>query len=737
MTENTKPLSLKISGILEEILCEGVDVHRCAAAGAIGKIKNPGASKALQKALLDEDEDVRTDAMTALAELADPASGEKILESFLGDPCPEVKLFAIKAFGNINYKPAVPHLLTLVTEQSEEIVWDLDSFHQTGWDDFQDYQLAAIKALGQMGETDVIPEIFKAMDDLEGQDITQTAIPVLANLGNEGIDALAKMIKTDNVRIRRRICAELQPGKSAAGDMLFTVCLADESAEVRHIAVGNLIEHNIDDERLVTFLDDPDADIRALVLSYIGNKHRDKVVEMLGDRSPVVKQAAFRVIASYPELFEKEGFSEIVRNAIAGVPQTAGDAAVAWAALIGEPAAKSLGAALQDPKQPQDFRIGLIEALSLLGDAGFAWLAEAAGDKNRQIRLTALTAIAEIAKEGDWPNKASEALFAALNGDLVEEVEEELGDEEELEADAEVEAQAEADDDELAEADQDENEGEAVSTLDQLLKHGVNDTLPDNGDEEEPEPVELTEEDKKFLELSEQRAMKKGKVSLEVKVAPHQDVRRFAATLLGDFGQPEVPGLLAAAMKEGDDELKHCCLESLSVIGTNGYSLGQDIFEAIKSEALSDDRNMRMLAVRCLGFMQGSEVEDTIAGLCNDDDVHVRLEAVRSIGMKQGHDDILLDALKDTYPGVRTNAGKALAKQQRCMDELIALTLKYDGMHKDEMVELFKQWDRQQAAEKYLNIIENEDQKRVWVVAIQALGDLVGSFSEEEIQAVA
>jgi HEAT repeat protein len=49
----------KINHVLSEILLEGVDVHRCAAARALGQIGDPQSADALQKALLDEDPDVR------------------------------------------------------------------------------------------------------------------------------------------------------------------------------------------------------------------------------------------------------------------------------------------------------------------------------------------------------------------------------------------------------------------------------------------------------------------------------------------------------------------------------------------------------------------------------------------------------------------------------------------------------------------------------------------------------
>ncbi len=67
------------------ILSDGIDIHRCQSAKALGRIGAPVAVQPLIKALLDEDEDVRTDAAEALCELAHPQAGEQLLENLLGD----------------------------------------------------------------------------------------------------------------------------------------------------------------------------------------------------------------------------------------------------------------------------------------------------------------------------------------------------------------------------------------------------------------------------------------------------------------------------------------------------------------------------------------------------------------------------------------------------------------------------------------------------------------------------
>ena len=77
---------------LTELLQSGVDVHRCAAASALGCLGDPRSVEILIEALLDEDPDVRTDAAAALAERPDSRAVDQLMENLVGDPCAEVKI---------------------------------------------------------------------------------------------------------------------------------------------------------------------------------------------------------------------------------------------------------------------------------------------------------------------------------------------------------------------------------------------------------------------------------------------------------------------------------------------------------------------------------------------------------------------------------------------------------------------------------------------------------------------
>jgi len=708
---------------LSDILLNGIDIHRCAAATALGKIAYPGSSAVLKQALLDQDEDVRVDVVAALLDLEDPKTADAVMENLLGDPCPEVKLSAIEMLARVNHGDVVPWLHKIIAGRDEEINWDESEFYATGWDDWLDIQLAAIRALGKFGNEDSVPAIMEAMKNEEGQDVTQVAIPVLAQLGGEGACALASLYAQGDARMRRRVCSVVELGQSEQMDDLLELCLADEAGDVRYVAVVKLIENDADDPRLVEYFEDEHEELRILIVKTIGTKEPGKAMERLADNSPDVRQMVFSIIADNSEAFEKEGFSEIVRKAIVGVPEVAGAAAVAWAAMIGEPSAKSLGMALNNMEQPLVFRLGLIEALGRLNEAGLPYLLETVGDANRQVRVSTLSTLAQMAASEKWPNSAGDSLLAALRGELVEPVEEE--------SDA-AEEDGDEDSDDAVAVDQ----PEATSTLDQILNAG-NTTEEVDQDPAEEEEIELNDEDKKFLKLSKLRAMKKAKISLDLKVAPHLDVRQFAARLLGDFDYRGITKALGIALEDDDIELKQSCLESLALIGAARGKLKKRLFPVIHEATQHSDNLVRMLSTRCLAYIKGEQVEEALIELCSDEDVHVRRQAVAALGCKKGHVEMLLRALDDDYSGVRTSGARALCLWQEHMDVLIELTLGHDGMHREEIVAWFKDWNTSEAAEKYLAILDDESKKRIWLVAIAALGDLFTPPTQEDIQAAA
>ncbi|MEE8454912.1 MAG: HEAT repeat domain-containing protein, partial [Limibaculum sp.] len=244
--ETVRMTKSDVSNVLSEILLEGVDVHRCAAARALGKIADPQSADALKKALLDQDPDVRADVAGALGEIAPEGCAEgcaeALMENLLHDPDADVKTAAITTLVRMRHRPLIPILRSLVVSRGDEIAWDEDEFYSDGWDSWLDIQLMAISGLGEFGAEEAVPEIVSALDDEMGQDVSETAIRALARLGRPGADALSALYSRGDIRLRRRIAEAMNARPSPHLDGLRQRCLGDDSAQVRLVATVGLAQ---------------------------------------------------------------------------------------------------------------------------------------------------------------------------------------------------------------------------------------------------------------------------------------------------------------------------------------------------------------------------------------------------------------------------------------------------------------------------------------------------------------
>jgi HEAT repeat protein len=744
----------KISTVLSEILLEGVDVHRCAAARALGQIADQRSAGALQKALLDEDPDVRADAASALGEIAAHGStgdcaadyAGALMENLLGDPECDVKKAAIAALVEMDHRPLIPVLHSLVVSRGDEIAWDEDEIYTDGWDSWLDIQLMAIKGLGEFGAEEAVPEIVAALDDEMGQDISETAISALVKLGRPGAEALSRLMARGDARRRRRIADALSASSSPDLDALRDRCLGDDSAEVRLPVAVSMAKQKPADPRLEPLFDDLDARVRMAMVTHAGARFPGLVRQRMDDPNSAVRAAAFAVVASCPELFTEDGLADTVRTAISGEPGVATQAALAWVALVGEDALPALGRSLNDAQVPIAFRIGVIGSLQKIGRACVPYLLSVAGDENRQLRLATLTALADFAaRDAIWPNSAGDGLLAALSGELVPEPEEIPEDtpvetpEEFLdnspiefpvdlppETDRPSETDLETDDGSGPESAAPAQEQRAPSTLDLILSGQADKAEAGVEEEAAPAPIELTEDQHRLMALSKQRAISKKKIALESTVPPHLDVPRFAARLLGDVVHPDVTAHLIAALAGDDGEMHQAALNSLVQHGEKLGSLPKTGLEPLLTCIGGENADLRRLAVRALGWLDSEGVDQTLQGLLCDNDPHIRLEAVRALDLRGVADDRILACLKDEYSGVRLAAAAALARHRgpEVAGPLVEFAFADDGMYRRDVGRILGAFAREPATEKLLGILADDSLKRHWLVAIEALAEM-------------
>ncbi|MEM7667583.1 MAG: HEAT repeat domain-containing protein [Pseudomonadota bacterium] len=292
--------------VLTGHLTGGDPVIRAAAARALGSVADSLAAPALARALLDEDPDVRTDAMGALAACATPAERAAILGSLRGDPVPEVKVAAVRALGRLGGDAVIALLTRLVADRAEDdLVWD-DT--ESVWDDWLDVQTGAVAALGRLGVVSAIPALLAARRDEFGQDLDISVFAALAAMGEDGVSALLGLINDPSPRVRTRALAALSGAAPAALARFADRLVQDPAADIR---VAGLAVLRPDDPRVDDLmLRDPNPAVRRAAVRRHGAARPAQIARVLADPAPDVVAEALallldgHVAADIPDLAE-------------------------------------------------------------------------------------------------------------------------------------------------------------------------------------------------------------------------------------------------------------------------------------------------------------------------------------------------------------------------------------------------------------------------------------------------
>jgi len=726
-----KQAAAVLCGILES----GADIHRCAAAQALVHVRGGDVAAALRKALRDEDVDVRADAAAALGAMAVGDSAEALMENLLGDPNGDVKKAALGALVALRHEPVTDLLRHLAVERTGLIAWDDDAFYADGWDDWLDLQVIAIRGIGEMGDVGGIDAILAALDDEGGQDVSAVAIAALLQLGTAGARALAGVFAGGNGRLRRRIAKGLVGRDDPVFSALLDACLKDRDGDVRLAAAQVLAGRAAEDPRLEALMADPDPRVRSAVLTAAGTVRAERVLAALTDGAAAVRKAAFGAIARTPEAFDGAELTPLLRAAFDDDVEVALAAAMAWAAVDPEAALPMLGGGLNGAELPVAFRAGLVEPLRRLGPAASRYLAVAAVDESRTVRLAALTLLADFAAEGDvWPNLAGEILLHALAGDLLAppepaEVDNSRSDDLE-EGGGEAAARPQPDDAETpvlaadSEIAEEELPDPGTSTLDAILSPAPAPLPPQAAAE-----MDLSDEDRYYLALAKRRAMGKKRVSLDPGIPPHLEIRRYAAALLANVPRSEVCTALIAALGEADGELERAALGALAHQASRREALPTTALEALQNFLGDGDEKLCALVIRAIASITGPEAEAHLDQALTDPSPAVRLEAVRALDRRELADARLEAALSDVWPGVRLAAATAMAHHRgaEALAPLIGFAFAQAGAHRREAGQLLAQVAPSGAVRAFLGVLADESRKREWLVAIEALDEILAA----------
>ena len=705
---------------LETVLAQGSDIHRCLAAKALGQIRATKSVGSLIKALLDEDEDVRSDAAEALLKLADPESGQQLLENLLGDPCTQVKLSAIATLAKLGDQRAIPWLQRMVCGRDPEIVWDEEEFYSSGWDDWVEIQVGAIEALAELNAVETIPDIVAAICHDDAQDLTTVAFKSLAKMGSEGLKALTKFLDVDDTRLRRRVAATLASIDGEEVSQALIRAIADSSSEVRSAVLKARAKFYPDDPLLVELLKDVEVGIRADAALLIGGYYPDLLRNLLDDPSETVRTQAINAIAYIDADQVDKVLVERLSAEVIGHSLDLSVAASSTLAVIAPHSAlEVLPDLLENISRPVATRLGALKGLTTIGgDEVVTALLEVIDDEERQLRLEAMSALAKLARaDDDWPNIAGSTLLAALGGGYDPEGERR---EAELKSDEQTEHQAEPK--EPVPVAVIAKEDFPISTLDSILNEAPGMApavgLPEKG-------IELSKTDMERLAIAK-RVIGKKKVKVEPKVARHDDIRRFAARVLGDLDQEEVIKALAVSLEIGDVESRLAAADSLARISARGVQFSGNVIETICDNLSTDNLGLKLSLIRALTGCDSDEAIDQLEVLLGDVDSSVRAEAIRALSGSSQLEVKAEGLLTDPEPFVRMNAAEALAAvtNSENLDKLVDFSFSFEGYHGRRTAALLREVDKERANTAFVGILDDPYKKRVWSIAIEALEEL-------------
>ena len=406
------------TAILPHVQSEN-DVIKCAAVRALGRHgQNDIRSREVFLGLLrDQDPDVRSDAIEALAPLVELADAPVILESLQGDPVREVKLAAIQILVDLHYRDCISQLRALALSKCEDTVAWEDELGD--WDDWMDVQIASIDALGELGATDSIDDLMAALNDEMGQTLDIPVFRALAKLGKQGLVWLLATVEAGKGLARKRAAdALVDVDPELLRDHLDRLIKAEDAA-LRLLGLSLLTADDPQAEELT--LRDPAQEVRAAGLKQFAETRPEWVVAALADPSENIQAEVLDLLPSpLPDYLE-----EMLVDNLQAWMQTSGPVLAPAAAALLPKVAPSLATAplnrlANDRDRPIEPRLAAVRCLGEIGGPAMAdILANLLSDRAQQVRLVALQELKSLAQAGDRP--ALDILAQAIHGGLLDE----------------------------------------------------------------------------------------------------------------------------------------------------------------------------------------------------------------------------------------------------------------------------------------------------------------------------
>lgn len=608
------------------------EVLRCAAFRALVACRDdtPDAVRAaLLTALLDEDPDIRTDAMELLAPMAQPKDAEALRRSLQGDPVREVKLAAINGLALLQDTASVPLLRSLAVSRSEDqVTWEDDG---ADWEDWLDIQTSAIRALGELKAEDAIDDLVVALFDEFGQSVDVTVYQALVQIGEVGIAALIEIFNQSSGVARRRAAAAMTQAGAADLEMHKEALLAADDTQLRILALRALAS---DDPRCVDLaLHDPDAEVRIAALRSASTKAPELAVECLADNDETVKAAAIECLRAplNPDLEEA-----LIYNMLMWLERAKPTLAITVIEQLPKHAPhlalRPILDVLDDPDRELEIRVAAAKALGVAElETPLSMIAKRLDNPARQVRTTLITVLRTLAKR----DQAAVILAAqAIEGDLLlaeQPAQDVSPDMDTPDAGTPKEGSGPrkiwiTPDGDIVERNEDEDPT-GNSTLDAILADPAV-TLPPEMAGDTPEESGAKRAKRRAVEGTEDIAL---------------SLCCDAMTIFGDFDSDEITQAIISRVEDPDERVKRTAWGALV-----GRDVSSDFLQTARQGFENTDAIIRLSAFQ---ITSPTADTDTFAKALVDDDPLIRREAVLRLPVNAA-----LDFIGDRNPTVREAA---------------------------------------------------------------------------------
>jgi HEAT repeat protein len=272
-------------------------LSRCSAVKALQKMNADDAASTgrLVDLLLDQEPDVRMDAVVALGQMKVERAALPLLENLEKDPEGEIRIEVVKALSRISSSQTVERLIHCFREDGypelDYLVDDLE--FNACWE----VQSSLMDTLAEIGDARAVEPLIEVLESEGYEDLQESGFRALAKLsGSRAREFLLKQLQQGAAIARRRAAsalsdlAELRIASGSApaaipSDILagLTDALADADAGVRINAAHALATAGI--ARVVApitqLLNDPDAEVRAEVATILATTRGREIVDRL------------------------------------------------------------------------------------------------------------------------------------------------------------------------------------------------------------------------------------------------------------------------------------------------------------------------------------------------------------------------------------------------------------------------------------------------------------------------